>query len=304
MSVSAGIRLVDVDTTLVDAFLGYVRANGAEHDDSYIAPEDLASFDLATEPASAVLDRDGAVIGAASVMLNGYTAEGMSRFRILHTREPAAYAGLIDRTMARLPDAVERVFLFLPEHAGAVEEALEAAGFEITRRAYILGHADPGGAAATMFPSEVTVEGASPGVAKDWANVVNAAFRGQPGRYDMTPDRAAEILGRVRVLSEASLLATRGGVPAGVVLTCTDHSDPCLAEIETLAVIPSEQGKGLGRALLLTAVAGAARQGCRRVSLSVSPYSRHALSLYLDVGFRADDIRVCWQVHRSIPSDA
>lgn len=289
------IRILDVDESLSEVFVSYAATYGGVHDDSYITPEELARFDPELEPAAIAVDAENAVVGAASLMLDGYAREGIARFRITHSLYPEYYHALIDRVLARLPDAVSRVFLFLPERAGDVEDALGAIGFGISRRAYVLRHTDPRGVPHLEYPSETHIQLATAANASDWLHVVNAAFHGEPGRYDLTYERAGELLSSPRVLRGATLIAYRGGIPAGVVLTTIDAADPCAAEIETLAVTPTQQGMGIGRCLLHDAVAATGREGCRWVTISVSTFNRRAVALYLDTGFQAEDIRVCWE---------
>jgi len=289
------IHLIDVEQPLSGGFLEYARLHGAQHDDSYLAPEHCVAFDPAREPAVVAVDGEGLVVGAASVMRDLAAGDGMMRFRVLHTLHPEYYPALADRILSRLPEDANRVTVLLPEHAGDVEEALEAAGFGACKRAYVLRHLDPRNAPRLDYPSGTQTRPATPAVATDWANIVNSAMHGQPDHVDTTYSIAGETLGSPRVLGGASLIAYRGGSPAGGVLTVTDAMDPCAAEITMLAVVPSHQGMGLGRALLHDAVATAGRGGCRSVSLAVSTFNRRAVALYLDAGFRAQDVRVCWQ---------
>jgi ribosomal protein S18 acetylase RimI-like enzyme len=99
------------------------------------------------------------------------------------------------------------------------------------------------------------------------------------------------------VIREGTIMAWRGGVPVGVVITVFDHDLTRAGEIETLAVTPANQGVGLGSALLRTALVAAADRGCTVVTLSVSAANRRALALYLDAGFTVADVRVCWEAH-------
>lgn len=293
------IRVLDVDGSLVDPFVAYVRAYGAQHDDSHLGPEELARFDPDAELAVIVLDEEQSVIGAASLMAGQVSDDGSARFRILHALYPEHYPALVEAVLARVPASVERVFLLLPEHAGDVEDSLGAIGFGVCRRAYVLRHPDPRNTTRVEYPSETHVQAASAAVAGDWAAVVNSAFHGHPGHADLTYERAGEFLSSPRVLGDGTLIAYRGGIPAGVVLTMVDAADPGASAIETLAVVPGSQGMGLGRALLHDAVAAAGHYGCRWVSLSVSTFNRRAVAMYLDSGFRAEDIRVCWERRRS-----
>jgi ribosomal protein S18 acetylase RimI-like enzyme len=57
------------------------------------------------------------------------------------------------------------------------------------------------------------------------------------------------------------------------------------AEILTLAVAPHARGKGLGRALLQSAIARAETQGAHAVFLEVGSDNPHALTLYAGLGF-------------------
>lgn len=293
------VRILDVDGSLVDPFLAYVRVYGAQHDDSHIAPEDLARFDPGFEPAVIALDAGQSVVGAASLMLGRSAVEGSARFRILHALYPEHYPALVDAVLARTPTSIERVFLLLPEHAGDVQDSLGVIGFGVCRRAYVLRHPDPQSAARVEYPSETHVELATAAMAGDWAAVVNSAFHGHSDHAAVTYDRAGELLSSPRVLRGGTLIAYRGGIPAGAVLTMVDASDPGASAIETLAVTPGSQGMGIGRALLRDAVSSAGRHGCRWVSLSVSTFDRRAVAMYLDSGFRAEDIRVCWERTRS-----
>lgn len=290
-----GIRVADVDEALAGAFVQYARAFGPAHDDSYVMDEDLAKFDPVVEPAVLAFDGSGVPIGAASVMLAGYAEEGLSRFRILHAADPAHYPMLIEAALARLPQGVARTFLFLPEHPGEIADALAAAGFAESRRSYIMLHSYPSAATEPELPAETMLEEALPTSGYHWANVINSAFHGQPGRYDMTEDRAAELLARPRVIRGGALLAYRGGTPSGVVLAVADEHSPHLAEIETLAVVPADQHVGLGRALLRAALRAAAHDGRTSVTLSVSTFNKRALAMYLDAGFSVHDVRVCWE---------
>ncbi|HEX4635368.1 MAG TPA: GNAT family N-acetyltransferase [Rhizomicrobium sp.] len=57
------------------------------------------------------------------------------------------------------------------------------------------------------------------------------------------------------------------------------------AEILTLAVAPNARGRGLGRALLQSAIAGAAAHGAQTMFLEVGADNPHALALYAGLGF-------------------
>jgi ribosomal protein S18 acetylase RimI-like enzyme len=65
----------------------------------------------------------------------------------------------------------------------------------------------------------------------------------------------------------------------------SEIAGPDEAEIRALAVAPGTQGLGVGRALLRSALAGAAGEGARAVVLSTQPEMRAAHRLYERAGF-------------------
>jgi len=299
MDTLEGIRIVDVDAGLTDTFLEYARSFGPTHDDSYVVPDELAEFIPGAEPAVLAFHGGSAPVGAAAVMLNGYASKGLARFRILHALDPTAYPLLIEALLVRLPESIERAFVFLPEHPGVITDALASAGFTESRRAYIMLHPSPIAVTEPELPGETILTAALPTAANDWAHVVNAAFRGYPGRYDMTSERAAELLGRPRLIKAGTLIAYRGGTPAGVVMTVTDEDKPFETEIETLAVLPAHQHIGLGRALLQSALLASGRDGRSSVILSVNTFNKRAMVMCLNLGFSVHNVRVCWEIRRA-----
>ena len=57
------------------------------------------------------------------------------------------------------------------------------------------------------------------------------------------------------------------------------------ADVQTIAVAPPAQGRGLGRILLDHLIAEARARGCRRLHLEVRADDRRALALYRSAGF-------------------
>lgn len=291
------VRIVEVNQLSAPNFMEYVRAHAAEHDDSFAWPEDLTNFDPEREPAAVAIDERGAILGAASLMIDGYATEGNARFRILHAVAPDAYPPLLGRILSRTPAGVRHAFLFLPPcPSDAVLRALTARGFAETRRAYLLEHPDISTVDPPTPPDGATLQVADADAGEHWAHVINQAFGDQPGRYDMTSARARETLARDRVISAATLIAWRDGMPVAAALTVVDSEDEGAVEIETLGVVPVAQHQGVGSALLRAALSGAMARGYRTACLSVSERNEAALALYLGVGFRVADERVCWQV--------
>jgi ribosomal protein S18 acetylase RimI-like enzyme len=173
------------------------------------------------------------------------------------------------------------------------------AGFKTTRRSYVLEHTDPRSVCVTEPPSGISVSPATPLMAGMWAEVVNSAFMDFPCRHYMSLEQARVTLPRPSVIEAGTLIARRTGVPAGVVLTVSGQDESDVAEIEVLGVVPAEQGHGLGRMLLGSALRAAADAGARAVRLATLPVDEPLLDLYLDMGFTVVRTRDCWEADRT-----
>src|SRR4029079_16550831 len=66
--------------------------------------------------------------------------------------------------------------------------------------------------------------------------------------------------------------------------------------IQSVGVMPEFRGRGLGRALMLKALAGFATCGAKRAYLEVTAQNRAAMQMYRDLGFRCTKT-----VYRSVP---
>ncbi len=76
---------------------------------------------------------------------------------------------------------------------------------------------------------------------------------------------------------------------AGCVGTVQGVIDECgRGAIQNLGVVPECRGKGLGRALLLQALAGFSELGIQRALLEVTARNEPAVRMYRSVGFRSD----------------
>jgi ribosomal protein S18 acetylase RimI-like enzyme len=300
------MRIEVVDGGTREEFVAYALLHGPEHDDSFANPEDLKGFDPSAERAVVARDGAGRVTGAASLMVRGYAAEGLARFRIFHALDPAAYAPLLGGALIGLPEGIPLIFLFLPEPCPTTDVVL-GLGFRETRRASVLRRvadrlpparpADP--------PRGVVIRAADPERdASAWAMVANTAFAGDPGRFDVTEDAAREWLRDPRLIPGGSLVATRDGRIAGVAVVMDEGSEEDLllqgssgaavCTLETLAVAPDGQGGGVGRALLRAAVRAGVEAGFPIMELSTGASNDRALRLYRSEGFDVIDVRVCW----------
>jgi len=86
-------------------------------------------------------------------------------------------------------------------------------------------------------------------------------------------------------LIEAEGGSLSGPIPCGTIQGL--ERSTTLGTIQNVGVIPAYRGKGLGRALLLKALAGFRSCGLLRVTLEVTEENEPAMRLYESIGFRA-----------------
>jgi mycothiol synthase len=293
-------RIVPVDASNTEAFIEYALERGPEFDESWVQPEDLATFDASKEPAALALGVTGETVGAASLMLGGYAEEGLARFRILNATDSCAYGDLVANVVDRAPASVKEFFLFVPDDP-RIGSVLAKIGFSETRRAHVLRR-EGTRPVVPVPPTDVRLAVARPDRdGQAWARVLNLAFAGFPGRFNISAERADELLSSERVLPGGALIAWRLGHPVGLVLVASEPEEDGvpLSSVDTLAVVPAAQGEGLGRLLLRAGVALAHDAGYERVDLSTNALNEKALGLYHSEGFDFIDVRVCWALERN-----
>ena len=298
------MRIIPLDRTNLAAFRQYCLDHRLEHDESYLAPECLSDEELldpAAGPSFLLLDADGRVIGAASLMLERFKALGKGRFRILHalSPQPEHYRALLH---AVLPHARDRasVYLFLPRERSEVGRILEGLGFGITRYAFLLERPAVPAAAEPTLPAGYAFRSYRPG-ADDaaWCGIINAAFAHLPAHIDLTPETLRRELGESIPLDGGLIMLWFAEAPVGLVrVTREEDGGRPLALIEQVAVLPAHQRRGLGRALLRKAVRLGEEAGLPLCQLSVNAENERAIALYCSEGFREKQVMLCYELKR------
>jgi ribosomal protein S18 acetylase RimI-like enzyme len=137
----------------------------------------------------------------------------------------------------------------------------------------------------------VEVREVRPGEYQDAGVVVVAAYRALPGAH-MSNGYAAELADVARRAAEAEVLVAVEGRLLGCVTFVPDASSPwaeLLADNESairmLAVDPTAQGRGVGRALLDACLERARRLGRDALFLHSTPWMQAAHHLYERAGF-------------------
>ena len=115
------------------------------------------------------------------------------------------------------------------------------------------------------------------------------------------PWSAAEIERLMRILGGFAVVAEDAGTQ-GFILVRTVADE---GEILTLAVAPAFRRMGVGRALVESAAAEAARRGARTLFLEVAEDNPAAIALYDSAGFQAAGLRRAYYARPNArPADA
>jgi GNAT superfamily N-acetyltransferase len=94
----------------------------------------------------------------------------------------------------------------------------------------------------------------------------------------------AEIARRRAFIPEATWLALGPEGPCGTIQALRERG--VLGAIQNVGIVPTRRGRGLGRALILQALAGMYQSGLGRAILEVTAHNESAIRLYRALGFR------------------
>jgi ribosomal protein S18 acetylase RimI-like enzyme len=136
-------------------------------------------------------------------------------------------------------------------------------------------------------------------VAIRWAETADAARLAEIDRETWSPlvtpapARAEPVFFRPHVEPTDTLVAEVEGRIAGYALIGTPTPLPASARVQMirgLAVDPAYQGKGIGRALVESAIAEATKRGAVKLSLRVLSTNDGARRLYASAGFETEGV--------------
>jgi ribosomal protein S18 acetylase RimI-like enzyme len=104
------------------------------------------------------------------------------------------------------------------------------------------------------------------------------------GNRDGCVGLMTEISRRRAFIPEATWLAVGPEGPCGTIQALRERG--VLGAIQNVGIVPAWRGRGLGRALLLQALAGMYQTGLGRAILEVTAHNEAAIRLYRRLGFR------------------
>ncbi|MGG6311477.1 GNAT family N-acetyltransferase [Paenibacillus macerans] len=285
----------------LDGFKDYCRRHRNEVDDSFLYEDDLAEFGIHEEhPTYIAVDRNGRIVGAASIIADAYQRKGnQARFRIFHseTADPAVYRRLLTE-IVKHGEGLEKMFIFVPSVNPELMETVAGLAFQVERYSCLLVN-EPLASAAYTLPEGYEIRAFRPGEDEaDWCLVRNAGFAKLKGsETPIAPDMVAKYPREADYLEGGMLMLSFAGRPVGIV-RCSDdvYNETPIMNIGPLALIPEYQGKGLGRLLLRRALQFGKDQGYARAILCVNAENERAKALYLQEGFAEAEYAVNYRL--------
>jgi ribosomal-protein-alanine N-acetyltransferase len=163
-----------------------------------------------------------------------------------------------------------------------------AAGLEVTQRIVVCRTTVPA-PAERQLPCGVVVREGGPSDAEAVLALDHECFD-DFWRYD--PETIREL-----ATAQRMSLATRGGDLIGYTLSTVIGAE---ATVARLAVAQSERRRGVGRALLREAAAGAAARGARAITLCTQEENKGSRRLYRQEGFRESPGRLVGTLSRPL----
>ncbi|MCI3921455.1 GNAT family N-acetyltransferase [Paenibacillus sp. TRM 82003] len=294
------LHIVKIERSLLRAWIEYAKKYRSRLDDSFLSDEELERIDSAAPvPMFGIVDEEGTIRGAVALADEAYLVSAKkARFRIFHAEsgDPEHYESLWT-AMKPYTNEVQSIFLFVREEQSTIRRCIESLSFQVERMAYVLIRNTSDPAPEPQFPEGFSLRTfAFDRDEATWCTVRNSGFARLKGsEAPMAPEHVAEFRDWEDHLEGGMFLLYDGDEAVGCVRVARSDDDdrPC-AEIGPLALKPSHQGRGLGRALLQAAIRFGRAQGFDAICLSVNAENENAVRLYLKEGFRKEHAFVCY----------
>lgn len=284
----------------VKDFFDYCRKHRNEVDDSFLYEEDLKAFEPNAEnPTYIMINQQGEIIGAASLIIDEYNRRGQrARFRIFHSEreDTSNYKGLL-QALLKHTEGLKKVYIFVPLNNKPLMEYMEQLDFSLERYAFVLVREDLD-VPEVNVPKDYRIESFRPGTdERIWSEVRNAGFAKLKGNETpVTPEMVAKMVSSNDYLDGGMKIISHLGKPVGIVRGADDeYENAPIMNIGPLAIIPEYQGLGLGRLLLRASLQFAKEKGYNKTILSVNGENERAQALYIKEGFKQVEGVACYE---------
>ncbi|MNW31360.1 Mycothiol acetyltransferase [compost metagenome] len=279
-------------------FIAYCLRHRSEVDDSFLYEQDLEKFEPNEENPTLVIKEAGAIIAAASLILDDYHRRGrQGRFRIFHSEklDTEVYSLLLDGMIEHIAQVehadpmkgLEKVFLFVPLVNEALAAHVEELHFSVERYVFLLIN-DMKEIQPLTLSEGYSIRAFQPGQDEEaWCHIRNTAFAQLTGSTTpMTLKMLQNQMSQPAYLEGGMLLLLHEDTPVGIIRGADDeYEGEAAMNIGPLAILPAYQGKGLGRQLLRASLAFANSLDYKKTVLCVNGENERAKALYVKEGF-------------------
>ncbi|RSK27672.1 GNAT family N-acetyltransferase [Bacillus sp. HMF5848] len=284
----------------INDFVVYCKKHRHEVDESYLYDEDLSNFQVNEEnPTYIIVDEENNIVAAASLILDQYHKEGKrARFRIFHSELVITeyYQVLLNSILAHTED-LDKVFLFIPNDCLQIKKIFETLQFNVERYSFVLVRDDID-VPKYNLPNNYEIKPYRAGVDEEiWCDIRNASFATLKGNeVPISRDMVSKLVLSNDYIEGGMMILYHLNKPIGVVRGSADIYEgiPTMS-IGPLAIIPSYQGKGLGRILLRAVLKFAREKSYSKAILCVNGENERAKTLYEHEGFKEVEAVVCYK---------
>lgn len=282
----------------IQEFRSYCKKFRNDVDDSFLTDQDLQNFQCNHENPTYLLNDEQGVVGAASLMIDDYFIRGKKgRFRIFHSTKNTVEAyGMLKDAMLTHTSEIDRFFLFLRGENQTGRQIFNKLGFKIERYSFVLDRPNKP-VEKTDFPEGYELRNFEFNRDEEiWCAVRNEAFATLAGsETPLTVGQVKKMEAEDGYIEEGLKLLYFNDKPVGLLrLTEEQHEGENHLFIHQIAVLPSHQGKGLGRNLVRSGIQFGRKQGLFKSFLTVNAENEKAVNLYLAEGFQRNETVVCY----------
>lgn len=292
------MKTVKLTCDRVNDFREYHNKYSSEQDESFPVRDNYTISE--DEPVYLLTDDNENISGAAALMLHKeYMEIKEARFRMFHCKEKnIEYYRLLLYEILNHVKGLNSVYCFIQEKYIDVTNIWESLGFKIRRYSWVLVR-DTDNFTPPQFPNGFELKTMADGVDEDsWCGIVNEAFEHMLGHTTMYPDKIERWRNDPGYIKGGMKLLWHKDKPvATAALVTEDMNGEETVYIESIGVLNAYQGKGLGRNLVRAGIEFAKNYGVKKIMLSVNAENEKAAELYLNEGFKKDEVYICYHYY-------
>lgn len=293
-------QLIAINESNQSLFLEYARLYRYDHDESDLYEESLLVFDSQKQPTYVLINEVEEVFGAISIRIMPYVGDKeRARLAMFHvaTDELNYYKILLEAVKDKL-NHVDHLFGFMPERKEIMARIMPDLGFEIERFVWVLTRSDKPVNDLNLSDG-YRLETLSPETDEThWCHVRNEAFKTLKGsETPMNHEGFKAMLESQGHLPEGMLLLWHDQQVVGIVRVAKETEEGVdYGFIGPVAVLPTHQGRGLGRALVRAALHRSRELNLNQAMLCVNADNARAADLYLNEGFEKNVVMICYRM--------